>query len=142
MYVPGAGGVQSVIKLAVDTPAVVLIVPLPLTLGTVLQVLSLYRAKLTDPLGAVPVVPENVAVSLRLGMSTPTVPVAGLACVVIDNPLAAAWDCGPNTNNPTATAPADPRASARRTYEQLLGRVRCPLTFGPIPHPPPLVAGT
>jgi hypothetical protein len=68
----------------VDTPALVLIAPVPLTPATaVVQVLFEYSVKLTDPVGATLVVPTKVAVSLTGVIATPAVPVAGLAWVVI-----------------------------------------------------------
>jgi hypothetical protein len=55
--------------------------PLPLTpLTPVLHALSLYSLKVTDPLGLLP--PLSVAVSPTVSCR-PTVPLVGLACVVM-----------------------------------------------------------
>jgi hypothetical protein len=69
---------------------VVLIVPLPLAAGTArtVQAVSESSVKLTLPVGAAAPVAEKVAVSLRLGMFTPAVPVLGdalptLICSVV-----------------------------------------------------------
>jgi hypothetical protein len=72
------------LKLAVETPALVLMAPLPLTPATaVVHVLFEYNVKLTDPVGAAFVVPAKVAVSLTGVIATPAVPVVGLVWVVI-----------------------------------------------------------
>jgi hypothetical protein len=75
--VPTALGVKLPEKLA--TPP--LIAPLPVRPVETLQALSLYSVKLTDPVGLEAL--WNVAVSPAV-IVTPTVPVVGLATVVID----------------------------------------------------------
>jgi hypothetical protein len=81
--VPVDGGVQLVLKLAVDVPPDVLIGPLPLTPAAVVQLMSVYRVKVTEPVGAAAPVAENVAASPTV-TAVPAVPVLGLACVVSD----------------------------------------------------------
>ena len=73
-------------NVAVETPAVVVMVPLPLTPATAElaeHVLLEYKVKLTDPVGAAAPVELNVAVSLTGLIVVPAVPVAGAATVVI-----------------------------------------------------------
>jgi hypothetical protein len=84
-------GVNDAENVAVDTPPLVTIGPVPDTPGTaVLHVDSEYRVKVTDPVGAAAPVAENVAVS-DAEMFTPAVSAAGDATVEIDG------DAGPTT---------------------------------------------
>lgn len=70
-------------QLAEDTPAVVLIDPVPLTPATaVVHPASEYTAKLTEPVGGTVLVPTKVAASLTVRLC-PAVPAAGFAVVVI-----------------------------------------------------------
>src|SRR5487761_1513469 len=74
-------------KLAVETPALVVIDPVPVATAAPVQVALAYRVKVTTPVGATEVVLVKVAVSVT-AMGTPAVPVTGLATVVI---LGVAW---------------------------------------------------
>ena len=72
-------------NVAVVTPPDVPIVPDPEAAGTaaVVQVAFEYRVKLTEPVGAAAPVAEKVAVSDRLAIVVPAVPVDGEATVEI-----------------------------------------------------------
>jgi hypothetical protein len=80
--VPGAVGVKLPLKLAVLTPPVVEMLPVPLTPVLTLQ-LELKSVKLTEPVGAVEVVPWKVAVSETVKVVPTTWLAVGLALVVI-----------------------------------------------------------